>query len=266
MFDAISKLKRNDKTYEQRRCALNHWYCGDTGQQFLNLAQPRLAEVLANFFGYSLLQVGVLGATDLLGQSRIKQRIILDSDGGTQPQPHLLLPGEVDKLPIVTDSIDVVVLPHTLEIHENAHQVLREVDRVLVPEGHVVVMGFNPYSLWGVTMWLQRLVNRLPWHGRFLSPRRVKDWFRLLGYDIEYLESYFYRPALRHPKVMNKFMGVERWGSRYWPILGGGYILVARKQVITPTPIRPNWKAQRQFGALGATQSTMQRERDSEKN
>ncbi len=266
MYNAISKLKHQKRSYSQRRDALNHWYCGYTGQQFLALAQPRLEALLADLFGYYLLQVGELGSVDLLGQSRIKQRVILDDSGREHPQPHPLLPCEVDKLSIVTDSVDVVVLPHTLEIHDNAHQILREVDRILVPEGHVLVMGFNPYSLWGGTMWLQKSVGRLPWQGHFLSPGRVKDWLKLLGYEIEHMESYFYRPALRHPALMDKLMWLERWGARYWPILGGGYILVARKQVSTLTPIRPRWQVRRRLGSLGVAQSSMQRDHDSEES
>lgn len=266
MFDAISKLKRKEKNYNALRHALVRWSRGRSGQQFLALSQPRLEEVLSNLFGYYLLQIGSFGSTDLMYGSRIKHRIILDSEQTSECRGYQMLPCEVDQLPIATDSIDVVLLPHTLEIHENAHQIVREIDRVLVPEGHVVVMGFNPYSLWGGSMWLRKVIGQLPWHGRFLSPRRVSDWFELLGYDVERMDSYFYRPPLRYPKLMDRMMFMESWGARYWPILGGGYILVAKKQVSTPTPIRPNWPLRRRLPAVGVAQSTMQRDVLSEKD
>ena len=266
MFKAISKLKYREKSYDVLRRELIRWYGGHSGRQFLALAQPRLEEILSNLFGYYLLQIGDLGDNDLISASRIKRPIILDSQHASSGQCYQTLSCEVNKLPIATDSVDVVVLPHTLEIHQDAHQIVREIDRVLLPEGHVVVIGFNPYSLWGMSMWLRRMVGRLPWHGRFLSPWRVKDWFELLGYDLKYMDSYFYRPPLRYPRLMEKMMFMERWGARFWPILGGGYILVAKKQVSTPTPIRPNWQQNRRFRAVGVARSMIQRDVHSEKD
>ncbi len=265
MFKAFSKLKRAEKCYDELRRKLNLWYCGHIGQQFLALFQSRLDQVLSNLFGYHLLQIGSLGSADLLKNSRIKHRLILDGRQNGKHPSYLTIPCDVDRLAIATDSVDVVVLPHTLEIHAQAHQVLREVDRILVPEGRVVIVGFNPYSLWGFVMWLRNLFKRLPWHGRFLSPHRVKDWFALLGYEVEHFETYFYRPPFGTRNFKERSLFFERLGARYWPIFGGGYILVAKKQVATMTPLRPSWRVRRRFRAIGVTQSSLQRDID-EKN
>lgn len=257
MFKAFSKLKRKDKPYNVLRRELNHWYQSETGQQLLALAQPRLAQQLSNLFGYHLVQIGALYQTELCKGSRVTRCTVLDSGIDQIIQDVHAITCEVDQLAIATDSIDVVLLPHTLEIHANAHQVVREVDRILMPEGRVLIMGFNPISLWGATLWLRRLIGQLPWHGRFLSPRRVKDWFTLLGYEIEHCEYYFYRPAVPSSRLMERLQFLERWGARYWPILGGGYILVAKKRVTPITPIRPAWRVSNGIRTVGATQSTV---------
>ncbi len=266
MFKAISKRKRKEKPYCELRQALDQWYKGGIGQQFIKITQPPLDEILSNLFGYHLLQVGSFANANLLEKSRTNQCLVLDDCQENLKHPLHIVPADVAQLPITTDSIDVVVLPHTLEIHANAYQILREVDRILVPEGHVVITGFNPYSLWGCSMWLRKLIGHLPWHGRFLSPRRVSDWCGLLGYDIESVQFYFHRLPLNASNIMKKTKFLERWGARFWPILGGGYILVARKQVITPTPIRPSWHFRSRFGALTTNRSSMQREKPCEKD
>lgn len=260
MFKAFSKLKQKDKPYDELRRELSRWYLGEIGQQLLALAKPKLEQQLSNLFGYHLIQVGSLEQAELHKGSRVNCRTVLDSGIDQILHDAHAISCEVDQLSIATDSVDVVILPHTLEIHPNAHQIVRELDRTLMPEGRVLIMGFNPYSLWGFTMWLRKVIGRLPWHGRFLSPRRVKDWFTLLGYEIEHCEFYFYRPAVPSSRLMKRLQFLERWGGRYWPILGGGYILVAKKRVTTLNPIRPGWRVANRIRAVGAAQSSIHRE------
>lgn len=226
------------------------WHRLPLGRSLLDAECSRLAEILPDLFGYHLLQVGRLGDADLLSSSRIPHCVLLDGDvDSAMPHPSSIY-GRADALPIASDSVDVVILPHTLEFESDPHQVLREVERVLIAEGSVVIVGFNPWSLWG----LGRLVTQRradpPWCGRFLSLPRIKDWLALLGFQVTDTRCYFFRPPLRSARLMRKLYFMERLGARGWPNFAGAYIVVARKRVVTLIPIKPRWQPQR--GLVGA--------------
>ena len=141
-------------------------------------------------------------------------------------------------LPFEAGSLDLVVMPHTLELCQDPHATLREVERVLVPEGHVVITGMNPVSLWG---WHQRrvaLYQRLGWGdqhraviGDLIGYWRLRDWLRLLGFEVQVSRFGCWRPALQSSRWLARFSWLDRWGSRWWPILGGAYVVVAVKRV-----------------------------------
>ena len=150
---------------------------------------------------------------------------------------------DLHELPFATASIDLVVLPHVLEFHDNPHQILREVARVLVPEAQVVIACFNPWSLWG----FRRLLHRdghYPWHGRFITLQRLKDWCALLGLEINAGEMGCYVPPCRTEKWLRRFSFLEAAGDRWWPIAGGVYFLQAVKRVRGVHLIMPRWKDQ----------------------
>ncbi len=233
------------------REALREWYRRRLGQWLLEYERAQLDEVLSHLFGYYLVQVGATMDDYLLAGSRIRNHIVIDDSWplncpGDQEARVLGMFGSAGILPLQGDSIDVVVLPHTLEFQPAPHQVLREVERVLVPEGHAVIVGFNPWSLWGG----RRLVGRWrrqapPWGGTFRSVPRIKDWLALLGFDIVTTRYSFFRPPMQHQGIMGRLGWLERLGGRWWPYLGGVYIIVAKKQVVTLTPIRPRWRPRR---------------------
>jgi SAM-dependent methyltransferase len=149
------------------------------------------------------------------------------------------------------DSLDIVVLPHVLEFSNTPHQVLREVERVLIAEGHVVILGFNPLSLWNLSRLFLFWKKQAPWNATFLSASRVMDWLALLGFDVIHRQGYFYRPPFQNTNFMTKMGFFEKIGHRIWPKLGAGYVLVARKRVETLTPIRERWRAKRKLLANG---------------
>ncbi len=243
MLNRFRQFYTKEKDYADLRHNLDAWYETSLGREFLAEARHRLDEVLPNLFGYHLVQIGRIGGCDLLGGSRIWHRTLMDktlppAEGQTCSRVFC----DLDALPIVTDGVDVVALPHSLELHPRPHQILREIDRVLIPEGHVVILGINPWSLWGA----RRLLSKCgkpdaPWQGEFFGMTRIMDWLELLGFDLVYHDVFFYRPPLRYPGMMRRLEFMERVGKRYWPALGGGYLLVAKKRVITFTPVKPRW-------------------------
>jgi SAM-dependent methyltransferase len=150
-----------------------------------------------------------------------------------------------ERLAVATDSLDVVLLSHVLEFSEQPHEVLREVDRILIPEGHVIVVGFNPWSLWGLWRLVLGWRKKAPWCGKFINAVRLRDWLQLLGFDVVQTKGYFYRPPIGRRRVLDKLTFLERLGTRCWPFFSGGYYILAKKRVSTLTPIRPRWRPRR---------------------
>ena len=225
---------------------LQTWYRTELGQQLASHEADILAETLPNLFGYHLLQLGRLNTDDWLVSSRVSHCAVMDFQTATSNDDERRLYGLPDHLPIQTDSVDVMVLPHTLEFSLRPHAVLREAERVLIPEGHLVMLVFNPRSIWLFWRWLFGWRRKIPWCARFLSTARIRDWMELLGFDVVHIQGYFYRPPLQSRRLMHRLGVLERLGRRVWPMLGAGNLIVARKRVVTMTPIRPRWRPQRE--------------------
>ena len=237
------------------------WYRLQPGQWLLDMECAQLAELLPDLFGYHVLQVGCLAEADLLGSSRITHRVVLAADtesAGTVVPGAYALPAA---LPIAADAVDVVVLAHTLEFESDPHGVLREAERVLIPEGHVVIMGFNPWSLWGLWRLILSGTVRPPWCGRFISLLRIKDWLALLGFEIVSQRAYFFRPPLQHVGIMQRLRFMEALGARVWPTCGGAYLVLAKKRVATLTPIKPRWLAPRRLVPAGQPEASARQSR-----
>lgn len=237
-------MQYDPQLFRQRQHA---WYGLNLGRTLLETEVTRLNGILSNLFGYHLLQVGQIGDADLLAGSRITHRMVLGVDVETRGRKCLY--ARADALPLASDTIDVIVLPHTLEFETEPHQVLREAERVLIPEGHVVILGFNPWSLWGLWRLFLRRGSYPPWCGNFRGLTRIKDWLALLGFDTIEEQGYFFRPPLQNLRVMQKLSFMENVGARWWPGLAGCYVLLAKKRVATLTPIKPSWRRSRLVNA-----------------
>ncbi len=208
--------------------------------------QELLDEILPNLFGYHLVQLGMPFDEDLLSASRISHRIVFGGGHSAGEEPVQLV-GRPEVLPFATDSLDVIILPYTLEFCADPHQVLREVDRVLIAEGHAIFFATNPFGIWLPWRWFQRWRRLAPWNAHCLVRWRLCDWLSLLGYDVTLSRYYFHRPPVNHDRVMDKLQIIERIGRRFWPVLAGSYVVVARKRITTLTPIRPRWRPKRKM-------------------
>jgi len=145
-------------------------------------------------------------------------------------------------LPFATNSLDLVLLPHILEFDSNPHQILREVERVLVPEGSAVIAGFNPFSLWGLRRVFSGRYGEPPWQGRYLSVPRLRDWFALLGFETRGGAFGCYAPPFSQEKWLKNFDFMESAGDRWWPIGGATYVLQAIKRQHGMRLVTPKWK------------------------
>lgn len=210
--------------------------------------------VLARIFGYHYVQLGNPYFAGLAQFSLIPHKIFIDPNP-LVVRPQSLLRGEITSLPLCTDSVDVVCLPHVLENSIEPHMVLREASRVLIPEGHLIISGFNPWSLWGRCHSMQRIFKRqgLP----LLSIARVRDWLTLLDFTVGDTQTFFFRPPLKFMQIQNRLMWMEKMGKRksmQWA--GGGYVIVAKKQVRAKRGIVvTEWPKAKIWGGVGVSPS-----------
>lgn len=248
---------------------MHHWFDSPPGRYLLAWEQTRFDEAVVDIFGYHGLQVGIPMLDGLRANRMPHQWLALADDGlallrgdGAAPPPvsadaeapaalrRLALLAEPVALPFADNSLDLILLPHTLELSVDPHAALREVERVLVPEGRVVISGLNATSLWALRQHRARLYQRmgrgrpyLPEVNELIGYRRLRDWLRLLSFEVESARFGCYRPAVRSSHWLERFAWMDRLGEHWWPILGAAYFLVAVKRVHGMRLLEPAWRS-----------------------
>lgn len=231
--------------------SVHDWFERSLGRSLQANEVDRLRPVLSGLYAVRAVQLGRVGSFDYFGSCDAPSRYVVDNLASTVDGNVKALP---EALPFDGNSIDLALLPHTLDFSPDPHQVLREVERILVPEGHVVILGFNPVSFFGIKRLLQRRSRRTePWNANFISLRRIKDWLALMHFDITGGSMMYYRPPLVNPQLLDRLFFLDKMGDRWWPMMAGVYLLVARKRVAGMTVLRPQWRFQ--LIKNGATQS-----------
>ncbi len=210
------------------------WIASPLGSYLLESEQQRFDRMVADVFGFNAVQLGFEGF-DLLRANRIANRFRAGRDG----RAGLL--ADFEQLPFAGNSVDLLLMPHVLEFSANPHQVLREAERVLIPEGQVVISGFNPWSLWGLGRRALGRRDAYPWRGRFISLPRLKDWCALLGFEIVAGAFCCYVPPLANERWRERFRFMEKAGDRWWPVGAGVYVVQAKKRVHGMRLITPAW-------------------------
>lgn len=214
---------------------MESWLQSPVGRYVLQWEQQQVDAAVADLFGFHALQLG-LPALEGLRANRMPHRW----QANDAPHANVALHCDFDALPFDTHSLDLVVLPHTLEFSADPHHALREVERVLMPEGRVVIVGFNPAGLWGLRhrtgLWRRRLAlgtspPLLPGAGGLISQRRLRDWLHLLNFEVETGCFGCYRPPCKNERWLNRLEWMEAAGDRWWPMLGAVYLFVAVKRV-----------------------------------
>ena len=214
------------------------WFATSLGQYLLEKEQAYLDDVTPDIFGFHAMQLG-MPEVDLLRESRIAHRVRIAA--ADRPDVY----AKCHELPLATHSIDMVVLPHVLEFSAEPHAILREVDRVMMPEGRLVIVGFNPWSLWGLRSSVGFSRNDYPWNGRFVSLPRVKDWLALLGFDVNAGRLVGYAPPFDNVRLRRTFDFMEPAGDRWWAVGGAVYMLQAIKRVRGMRLLTPAWQEQK---------------------
>ena len=233
----------NPYVSEKPIISLGPWFDTPAGSYARAWEQARLDELTADIFGFNAVQIG-MPQIEGLAANRMPNKWLTDAVLPQQPGHHVVLTHDFTELPFATASLDLVVLPHVLEFASEPHQVLREVERVLIPEGQVIVCGFNPASMWGVRQAAGRLTGAhfLPLHGEFISVPRLKDWLKLLNMEVNRGHFGCYAPPCATSKWLQRFDFMEKAGDRWWPYLGALYIVQAIKRVKGMRLVGPAWQ------------------------
>ncbi|MEQ5839201.1 class I SAM-dependent methyltransferase [Paraburkholderia acidicola] len=232
------------------------WTDSPPGRYVLEWEQAQLDRVVSDVFGYHALQLG-LPQLDALRENRMSCRgLVLDAasgasapytfpPGGSAPlalpaSPRLHAPEgrsavwcDLLDLPFEAQSVDLIVMPHTLEFTSDPHRLLREAERVLMPEGQLIILGFNSLSLWGARQSVGKMTGRpfVPAAVDLIAFTRLKDWIKLLGFDLERGRFGCYRPPLASVQWLSRYAFMEAAGDRWWPIFGAAYMVTAIKRV-----------------------------------
>ena len=207
---------------------LESWYARENGQYLLEMTRRAVQELLDTSFGYHILQLGVTGGRPLCQSSPINHRIY----AAERPENGAGLLAHAGELPLDSDSIDTVIAHHCLEFAANPHQVLREIQRVLTPQGQLLVVGFNPYSLLGISTYLRGLSRQSLWHRHNpVSEQRLTDWLHLLGCEVQDVIRLYGLPPAGGGKLRQLLMRGDAWSQHNNLPIGGLYILHATKQV-----------------------------------
>ncbi len=243
----------NENNYES---VFSKWRASSYAKQYLDRERQYLKSALRQVSGPRVLQLGSVIDSDIIADIDFPQLIIADTQIEHTKTSSLVL--DPAFLPIREDMVSTIIVPHVLERHELPHQVLREVHRVLTPEGHIILTGFNPISMMG----LQRLIfKRAVCPGSYFTANRVSDWLQLLGFEIVASSTFQYSPLINGSRVRKLFNFLNPLGDRWLPMMGGGYMITARKKQVSGSIVgrfeftRPSVKKSRRKLATASSHS-----------
>ncbi|MCZ6502009.1 MAG: methyltransferase domain-containing protein [Gammaproteobacteria bacterium] len=229
---------------------IRDWFASPLGDELLQTESAILEQLLAGLFGYHLLQVSVQ-QQELFEASPIQHKVTL----GLTEQDKSPFFAQPTKLPLENDGTDVVLVHHLLDFVDSPQEALRELSRVVLPSGYLVIVGFNPLSLWGLWKSIARWRKLPPWNGLFIRPGRLMDWMNLLNFKIDRAQFCTYGLPIVHNDAGKPDFSKGLSRNANFPV-GAVYVIVARKQIRGMTPIRPVWKSQRAFGQLSIVRTT----------
>jgi SAM-dependent methyltransferase len=233
------------------------WLATPLGRRCLANEQRLMRHVLDRVFGEQLLQIGAWGPPDAFVRYARTQRaalavVDLPRDAARHVGADVVMdPGQ---LGIASDSVDAVILPHTLERTASPHALIREAGRILRADGHFVALGFDPNGPWGLRHLLAR--EGYPAGSRKLYREgQLRDWLKLLSFDVEPAIAYCHTLPFEQFRQLGTYPR-ERWAQKWLPLLAGGYVLFAQKRTIRLTPIRPAWRRKRLRAVGGLVEPT----------
>lgn len=214
---------------------INAWYKNNLGHALLEAELAGLACVLPETFGYYIAAAG--DPTDkktLLATSSIHNHIIINPENISQLTNNTLpIKCNLEELPFLSESLDAMVLFHILDFSPKPNIIIKECYNALINGGSLIIMGFNPYSLFGITKLLKHSKKDI-WQGNWISPRSLQNLLLKIGFDVKDYQTFYFRPPSKNTK---KLLFMEGIGGLFWPYCGASYMLVAKKTATILTPV-----------------------------
>ena len=206
---------------------MDDWYTTSPGRELLEAEHELLDPYLSDFYGTYLVQIGGAPHAEFAHKSPMTYHVYA---GSARPEDGFSASIDTDfkELPFLPGSLDVILLPHVLEFAEQPQHILQESYHMLEPGGHLLMLGFNPASLWGISK-LFNFSNDIPWNGKFHSVYKMMFWLKSIGFRIAVTKSTFYRWPNTSPDLLNKQRMMEAMGVLNWPIMGASYMIIAEK-------------------------------------
>lgn len=242
----LAKICLRGKALAHGYRTLQHWHDWlnnqPLGSELLEVEERALSPLLNKQLGKHVLLIGTPRQAKLINASRLPIQTIISPFSNNSDNKNYI-ESDLHELPINTGSVDLVILPHTLQFIDRSRQLLNEACRIIKPEGLIVILGFNPFSFYG----LRKLINNnktMPWMGDFIDVYHVKNWLQLADFQVEQHVTCLFRPMLNNFNLYQKLHFLDYIGQKCFPKLGGVYIIIARAKMIPLTPIRLHWKQQ----------------------
>lgn len=223
--------------------AMELWFQHLPGSLLLELERDAIEDCFLQSTGSHCLQIGGPSDLRLIRSAHYPHKAFLSTQLTSATHSSHVQFG-LDALPILPGSVDAVVLAHLLEFAESPYELLKETHRILAPEGQLVLLTFNPCSLWGLSR-LKRGKRGFPWSGQFYSIARVKRWLRDVGYSIVSSKTLCFRPVLHDAHQCERWSFMETLGSYCFPSFGAVSFMILQKKEIGMTPIKVSWKRRR---------------------
>jgi SAM-dependent methyltransferase len=247
----------------------NQYYSSQAGKVVIEAMNQQLRVELSKIFGYYAIEMGQhLQHTSWLQHSRIKNNIAIYSPQQLEKNifqtsvlnnnkiHRLKLVSEPEFLPITFDNTDLVISSHLLEYSHYPQQILREIDRILTPDGHCFLIGFNPFNYIELTRlgldWLRnckKSPHQAVYHA--YSASKISDWLNVLGFEVISTHSYGYRPNITNNQLFKALQCLDSIGHYLAKYSGQVYLIHAKKtkfstistqlwqphRLITPKPV-----------------------------
>lgn len=213
---------------------LNAWYSSNLGISVFQAEQKELEKFLSTMFGGHLLQLGGPDNSQFTESSSILHRIYFTTDAQINFAGPIVQ-GNFSRLPFLFESVDVILLPHVLEFIDDLDSFLQQIFFALIPGGRVIILGFNPFSLWGIEKIIH--THSIPWAGKFHSAHKICNKLKQNGFYIENQSSFYFRPASQNKVLLKTLLFFEPLGKILWSGFGAINLIVAEKRVAPLLPI-----------------------------
>ena len=231
-----------------QRKFLFDWYLSPKGQLLQQQEIDFLKRGITVSCQQAILQVGALGWEDQFIDCSLYKKFVIADTKARGCSESLKIRSTANLMPIKTESIDMIILPHLLEFEHNQHHVLREIERILKPEGKLLILSFNPWRLHTHWQYFKSREKHDPWRGLFITRAKIIDWLKLLNFEIEAIAGFNFDISKAQSKHINDKGIIDSFYA-------AAYAVKAIKRRYHVIPLTPARARKFRLAVLGAIES-----------